>query len=488
MSALLLWALLILPILDAFICLFLQSRRSILIAALSGVFAIFGVATVAIGYVIHGQTLTTAHGWLMLDALSAFHLLVMTLIFSLTTLYAARYFLEDSENFTRRVARQFSSLWFAMIASILTVLLSNNLGIMWVGIEATTLVASLLISLYGHPLALEASWKYILLGVVGGTFAFIGTLTVGIATHRLPLSTTGCLMWTELMRDAALLNPEAMKISFIFLVIGYGTKVGLAPMHSWLPDAHSQAPAPVSAIFSGFLLNLSLYCILRYIPLVEVATQYSRWSLTIMILFGIISVVVAAAFILFQHDLKRLLAYSSIEHLGIITLGIGIGGLGMLAALFHSLNHAICKTVSFFCAGRLDQIYGTHKIDELHGVSRLQPLWGTGLFTGLLVLIGVAPFSIFMSEFQFVKAALDHRFYFTLAFFIVGALAVFVGALPHAMNMAWGIPSQAPKYKKPTLLDYFLVLFPVSLLLFLGLWMPDFLWKLIQEAALLVGK
>jgi hydrogenase-4 component F len=487
----LLWLLLFLPLVGVAVCLVLKSPRKILLTTCGGIFAIGAVAAIAIAIVIiRGTPILAANDWLLLDALSAYHLLVMILTFALTTLFAVRYFGDELRvnHFPTSLARQFSSLWFGIVASIMTVLLSNNLGVMWVGIEATTLVASLLISLHGQPLALEASWKYILLGVVGGTFAFIGTLTVGISTYRLPVETSGCLMWTQLMACAKTLNPEALKIAFIFLLTGYGTKVGLAPMHSWLPDAHSQAPAPVSAIFSGFLLNLSLYCIMRYIPLVEVATNHARWSLRIMVAFGIISIMISAAFILVQHDVKRLLAYHSVEHMGIITMGLGIGGLGVLAGLFHTLNHSVCKTLSFFCAGRLGQLYGTHDMEQLSGVARVAPVWGIGLFASILALIGVAPFAIFMSEFQLVKAALDNRAMWALVFFLFGSSAIFVGALRHAMSMTWGDTAADKSYDKANIIDYVLVLFPLGLLLLLGLWIPEFLWNLIQNAALIVGK
>lgn len=487
-SGLLLWLLLFLPLAGVGVCLLLRSSLAILWTTCIGVLATGATAFVAIGIVIDGKPIRAANDWLLLDNLSAYHLLVMSLVFCLTTIFALRYFGHElhENNFSVGLARQFSTLWFGIIASIMAVLLSNNLGIMWVGIEATTLVASLLISLHGHHVALEASWKYIVLGVVGGTFAFIGTLTVGISTFRLPVETSGCLMWTQLMECAPQLNPEALKIAFIFLLLGYGTKVGLAPMHSWLPDAHSQAPAPVSAIFSGFLLNLSLYCVMRYIPLVEVSTKHSGWSLRIMVLFGIISILVSAAFVLAQRDVKRFLAYSSMEHMGIITMGIGIGGMGAFAAMFHTLNHSLCKSLAFFCTGRLGQLYGTHNIEGLSGIVRVAPVWGIGLFAAILALIGVAPFAIFMSELQFIKAALEQRSMWALVSFLFGSCVIFVGALRYAMSMAWGETAADKKLDRANWLDWLLVSGILALLLALGIWIPTWLWQLIRSAAAIV--
>jgi hydrogenase-4 component F len=191
-------------------------------------------------------------------------------------------------------------------------------------------------------------WKYLLICSVGVGLAFMGTLVVAASATSLNVSAFDALLWTTLRDNASSLDPKALQLGFIFIVVGYGTKAGLAPMHNWLPDAHSQAPGPVSALFSGFMLNAALYCVMRYIPLVEGACGNSRWGLDLLVGFGLLSILVAAAFILFQRDVKRLLAYHSVEHMGIITLGLGLGGLGTFAALFHTLNHSLCKTGAFF--------------------------------------------------------------------------------------------------------------------------------------------
>ena len=259
---------------------------------------------------------------------------------------------------------------------MILVLVSNNLGIMWVGIEATTLLTAFLICIPVSPTSLEAMWKYLIMCSVGVAFAFIGTLLVGAAAAPAQLPPSETLLWTRLQACAGLLDPRLLKAGFLFLMVGYGTKAGLAPMHNWLPDAHSQAPAPVSAVFSGILLNAALYCILRYVPILEAATGHSGWSREILTLFGLVSILVASAFILFQHDAKRMLAYSSVEHLGIITLGMGIGGLGTLAALFHMLNHSLTKTVAFFTAGRLGQLYGSNDMTRMTGALRIIPALG----------------------------------------------------------------------------------------------------------------
>ena len=315
------------------------------------------------------------------------------------------------------------------------VLVSNNLGVMWVGIEATTLLSAFLICIHPSPAALEATWKYLLMCSVGVALAFAGILLLAAASTS--LSGQDTLLWTSLMNPSVTLNPMLVKVAFIFLVVGFGTKAGLAPLHSWLPDAHSQAPAPVSAMFSGFLLNTALYCILRCLPIVEAATGNAGWGREILVVLGILSILVAAAFIVGQHDVKRLLAYHSVEHLGIIAIGVGVGGLGVWAALLHTLNHSVCKTLSFFCAGLLGQKYGTHDMRRMTGVLRDSPVWGSGLIGSLLALIGVAPFALFLSEFLILKAALDGKAYVTAVLFLTGLAIVFIGAVGHAISMAW---------------------------------------------------
>jgi len=378
-------------------------------------------------------------------------------------------------------------LWMGSLAAMTLVLLSNNLGLMWVGMEATTLLTAFLIYVHRTPRALEAMWKYLLICSVGIAFAFMGTLLVAAAATKGSGMVGEALLWTRLREGAANLDAPTMKAAFIFLLVGYGTKAGLAPLHNWLPDAHSQAPAPVSAIFSGFMLNASLYCLMRYVPLVEASTGRSGWALELLRLIGVVSILVAAAFILFQHDLKRLLAYHSVEHLGIIAVGLGLGGLGTFAALFHTLNHSLCKTLGFLCAGRLGQIYGTHDMTAMTGTVRRARLWGWGLLLSFLALIGAAPFAIFMSELLVLKAAIDARSLAVLVIFLLGTAAVFVGALRHAIAMAWG-PHDGPSgARTATAVDVGVVSACVTSLVVLGLWMPQPLRETIEAAARIIG-
>lgn len=486
------WALpilVLLPVLGAGACLLLRSARAVLRVCAAGTLAVSAAAAVAAWRVFRDGPLFAAGNWFMLDALSAYHLAVMMVIFSLSALGGLSYFRDEVENgeFTLKLARRYGGLWFGALAAMMLVLVSNNLGLMWVGIEATTLLTAFLICIHASSGALEAMWKYLLMCSVGVAMAFTGTLLIAASTGPATLHGLDALLWTSL-RDAVLrLDPVLLKAGFLFLVIGYGTKAGLAPMHNWLPDAHSQAPSPVSAIFSGFLLNAALYCVLRCLPLVEAATGNTGWGRSILVVFGVLSILVAAVFIVAQRDVKRLLAYSSVEHLGVITLGIGLGGFGALAALFHMLNHSVGKATSFLCAGMLGKAYGTHDMRRMTGLLRASPVWGRGLVAGLLALIGTAPFAVFLSEFLILKAAVDSGAYWTAALFLTGLGVVFVGALRLAITMAWE-PATGPGPRQRThVLEGLLVFGPLAALLVLGVWLPSPFLNVLTQAARVLG-
>jgi hydrogenase-4 component F len=483
------WVILVLPFVAGTGALFVRSARGALALVCASVAASTILAFVAAREVFAYGPIETAGNWLYLDALSAYHLVVLMIVFGMSSLYAWSYFGAEIRDghFGRRQARRFAALWLGSLGAMTLVLVSNNLGIIWVGIEATTLLTAFLICVHVTPSSLEAMWKYLIMCSVGVAFAFIGTLLVGVSAAKLHLAPADALLWKRLSESAPLLDPALVKAGFIFLLVGYGTKVGLAPLHSWLPDAHSQAPAPVSAVFSGFLLNTALYCIMRYLPIVEGSPGNAGWGIGLLLVFGLVSISVAAAFIVFQHDGKRLLAYHSVEHMGIIALGLGLGGFGTFAGLFHTLNHSLCKALSFFSMGRLGQIYGTHDMRKMSGALRAAPVWGIGLFASLLALIGVAPFALFMSEFQILKAAADNKSYWAMGLFLLGTGVVFVGALRHAISMAWGEGEIKPQTQSATLIEKGLVFLPLAALLLLGLWMPGGLRHALTQAALVLG-
>jgi hydrogenase-4 component F len=471
-------------ILGAVLCLLLQRPRHVLTMIVAVSAAEMALAINIWVAVLTGPGfVTAAEQWFYIDAFSAFHIVVLVLVFLLSSAFAAVYFTSDAEHaFTPPVARRFGALWLGSLSAMMLVLVSNNLGIMWVGMEATTLLSAFLISLYPTRLSLEAMWKYLIICSIGIAFAFMGTLLAAASMQSAGTVEADALLWTHLASVDAHLDPTLMKFAFVFILVGYGTKAGLAPIHSWLPDAHSQAPAPVSAMFSGFLLNTALYCIMRFVPPVQHALG-NGFTDGLLIVFGSVSILVSAGFIVFQRDAKRLLAYHSVEHMGIITLGYGLGPLGAFAALFHTLNHSVCKSLAFFAVGRLGQRFGSHEMHTISGALRADALWGTALLVSLLALIGVAPFSIFMSEYQLLRAAVGAGAWLALVLFLVASGVVFVSALRHLIDMAFGDPKAHEAPARQGKLAVPIVVVAVGLLLVLGLWMPLSLSQAIGSAA-----
>ena len=485
------FAMLVLAAAGALSCLLLPRPRRVLVTISVVSFAELALAArlwaAAIGT---PGFVTAADDWLYIDAFSAFHLVVLALVFVLSSVFAAVYFGGEAgeHHFTAATARRFGALWLGSLAAMILVLVSNNIGIMWVGMEATTLLSAFLISLHPTRLSLEAMWKYLIICSIGIAFAFMGTLLAAASVQSGGVVGSEALLWTRLAAPDAHLDPVLIKFAFLFLLVGYGTKAGLAPIHSWLPDAHSQAPAPVSAMFSGFLLNTALYCIMRFVPPVRQALG-EAFPNALLIGFGSLSILVAAGFIVFQRDAKRLLAYHSVEHLGIITLGFGLGPLGAFAALFHTLNHSVCKALAFFAVGRLGQRFGSHDMHTISGALRADGVWGLALLGSLLALIGVAPFSIFMSEYQLLRAAIGAGAWVALTLFLVASGIVFVAALKHLIDMVFGTPGVEVRRGRDGIPALAIVGSGMGLLLVLGVWMPLPLSDaLVQAATVFVGR
>ena len=481
-------AMLVLAAAGAGLCLAFLRPRDVLAAIVAVSVIELALALDLWAGVLAGEGIVTAAGeWFYVDAFSAFHIVVLALVFALSSAFAGIYFASEvgDHGFGRAAARRFGALWLGAEAAMLLVLMSHNLGVMWVGMEATTLLTAFLISLHPSSLSLEAMWKYLIICSIGIAFAFMGTLLTA-ASIPSGHAAAEALFWTHIAASDTRLDPTLMKFAFVFVLVGYGTKAGLAPIHSWLPDAHSQAPAPVSAMFSGFLLNTALYCIMRFVPAARHALG-SGFASGLLIGFGVLSILVAAGFIVFQRDAKRLLAYHSVEHMGIIALGYGLGPLGAFAALFHTLNHSVCKSLAFFAVGRLGQRFGSHDMHRIAGALRADRLWGAALLVSLLALIGVAPFSIFMSEYQLLRAAVDAGAWLALFLFLAASAVVFVAALRHLIDMAYGTPGTGTRVLPDSRLALPIVAVAAGLLVVLGVWMPVPLLGAIGRAATVVG-
>ncbi|MBE7521088.1 MAG: hydrogenase 4 subunit F [Burkholderiales bacterium] len=379
--------------------------------------------------------------------------------------------------------RLYHGMYQLFVFTMLLALLTNNMGILWVALEAATLTTVLLVSLYRTPASLEAAWKYFILCGVGIAQALFGTILLFFAAEKLLGAGGGALLWTELDAVKAQLEPTVLSLAFVFLLVGYGTKVGLVPLHNWLPDAHAEGPTPVSAVLSGLLLNVALYAVVRCKVLVEGALPTS-FAKNLMMGFGLLSVVVAAFLLSRQKDIKRLFAYSSIEHMGIITFAFGMGGaIANFAGLLHMTVHSLTKSAIFFAVGHATQKSGTQLIDGIRGLITTSPVIGWGLMIGTLAILGMPPFGVFASEFLILTTAMREEPWAT-PFLLVALGIAFAAVFSKVQPMAFGEPLAARLPHRPAMLPVFVHL---ALVLMLGLWIPPFLAAWYRQAALLIG-
>jgi hydrogenase-4 component F len=380
--------------------------------------------------------------------------------------------------------RLYHSMYQLFMFTMLLALLTNNMGILWVALEAATLSTVLLVSLYRTSASLEAAWKYFILCGVGIAQALFGTILLYLAAEKL-LGAEGmsALLWTHLDAVKGELEPTVLAIAFVFLLVGYGTKVGLAPLHNWLPDAHAEGPTPVSAVLSGLLLNVALYAVIRCKVLVE-GSVASALPGRMLMGFGLASVVLAAFFLWRQRDIKRLFAYSSIEHMGIVTFAFGMGGpVANFAALLHLTVHSLTKSAIFFAAGHAAQKAGTQVIADIRGLLALSPTVGWGLMLGTLAILGMPPFGVFASEFLILTTSMREHAW--AAPILLAALGIaFAAIFGRVQPMVFGETSVKPLPQRPALVPVFVHL---ALVLMLGLYIPPFLADWFRLAAVLIG-
>lgn len=475
---------LVLPAVGALLALVMPQPRAVLSLCVVGSLAVAAMTSVAALPALHGPVFA-GDRQLFLDPLSAYHALIVVGVFALSSVYACYYFapaLADG-SFDNKKARRFGFLWFSFLGSMLLTLAANNVGFMWIGMEATTIASALLVCLNLDRPAVRASWTYLIMCSVAIALALLGVVVACAEARVAAGGGRSVFLWTELCELAPRLRAGPIHIAFVFALVGFGTKAGLAPMHSWLPDAHGQAPTPVSAVLSGVLLNCALYCLSRFLPVVEPAAP--GWATGLLVPFGVISMIVAAAFIVHERDVKRLLAFHSVEHMGIITLGLGFGA--PAAALFHTLNHSVCKMLTFFCAGTLAQRYGSRDMSRMHSTLRLLPVAGGGFLFGLLALIGTPPFSVFMSELWIARVGIERDHVVAVVAFFVTAAIVFIAAFRHAIEMTWDGPDNRPPTGQTRGLHFGLVAAPLALLLVIGLWMPPAFGRMLSRAASVIG-
>ncbi|MFZ2208070.1 MAG: hydrogenase 4 subunit F [Porticoccaceae bacterium] len=452
--------------------------------------ALFSLATFLAGSaltarVILGGPLVIGNEQFFIDAFNVF-LVALTSLVGLTTALFSRPYMRieaDRGHLSPGRLRLYHSMYQLFMFTMLLALTTNNMGILWVALEAATLTTVLLVSLYRTAASLEAAWKYFILCGVGIAQALFGTILLYFAAERLLGASGGALLWTHLDAVKGQLEPTVLAIAFVFLLVGYGTKVGLVPLHNWLPDAHAEGPTPVSAVLSGLLLNVALYAVVRCKILV-VGALHSDLPGRMLMGFGLLSVLVAAFFLWRQRDVKRLFAYSSIEHMGIITFAFGMGGpVANFAALLHMTVHSLTKSAIFFAVGHATQKAGTQNMEDIRGLLLRSPTIGWGLMLGSLAILGMPPFGVFASEFLILTTAMREQPWATPILLL--ALGVAFGAIFRRVQpMVFGEPHAHRLPHSPALLPVFAHLL---LVLLLGLYIPGQLAAWYRLAAGLIG-
>jgi hydrogenase-4 component F len=407
----------------------------------NGLLSLFSIgAAVALWrHVLAGDVLTSGPGeFLRADALSTLLALCVSLVGALAAWLGPG--LGNEEDYDVAQTRRFRIFGNLFTFTMLFAVTSNNVGFMWIAIEATTITSAMLIPLHVTKASVEASWKYILIGSIGIALAFGGTVLGYFDFVNLAGRQEAALNWTVLRASAPQLHPEVIQLAFVFILIGYGTKAGLAPMHTWLPDAHSEAPAPLSAMMSGVLLAVALYAVVRWEAVVNAAVG-TGFTDGLYIALGLLSIAIAAFSLVIQRNYKRMLAYSSIEHTGLICVGLALGPLGTFAAMLHLLNHTLAKSMMFFLSGRVLHRYGSTEIARVSGLLRIMP-WTGGLFAaGMLAVIGLPPFGLFISEFALFRAGFAAGRPWLMGLVLALLAVAFVSMIGHLNRMLYGAPT-----------------------------------------------
>ena len=368
------------------------------------------VGLIGVKVASQGNTVTALNDFLFLDPMGGVFIAVISVVGLLTNLYSIKYISWelDSNEIDFRDARLFFSLSHLFIFTMLLSVMSNNIVLMWVAIEATTLSSVFLVSLYRKKSAVEGGWKYIIICSIGLAFGLYGTILLYSSSLGIVGNSHNAMLWTSLAAHGAEFKPEVMKIVFVFFLIGYGTKAGLAPMHTWLPDAHAEGPAPASAMLSAVLLKCAIAAIVRFYWVASHSAQTLAFVKTCLMIVGLLSIIIAALFIIKQHDIKRMFAYHSTEHLGIIAVAMAFGGkLGLFAMFFHAMNHSLTKALAFCTAGNLQHIHGTRDMTKMGGLFKTAPATAVLLAIAMFSLAGLPPMAIFTSEFYATLAGIE---------------------------------------------------------------------------------
>jgi hydrogenase-4 component F len=468
-----------------------RTRRQMETVNLLGFGITFALAPFTAFEVITRGPVSMWSGFLYADSLSALVCLLTASVALLCSVYAVGYLREDerSGGFEADEAlsqfRKYYSLTPLFVSAMMLVAVANNLGVMWVAIEATTLASVFLVTFYGKLTSLEAAWKYAIIGGVGLSMALFATVLTYYSGHRvLSAGTLSSLNWSVLAGHAAQLDRTTMRLAFILALLGYGTKAGLAPMHTWKPDAYSEAPVPSAALLSSATLNCALYGLTRFYILTSRSVG-PDFPGGLLLTLGILSMGISVPFVLVQKNFRRLLAYHTIDHAGIMVTALGVGTkLGALALMLHMTYHTVAKSLLFLCAGNVYQHFKSDLFEKVKsGVIRALPVTGAVFLMAMLAIIGMPPFSLFQSEFLIVRAAFAEGHYLATALFVLFGTGIFAGALLHVGALVLGENTSAPAAAgiRPWREVPMLVL--AASLVLVGFWLPGPLLQLIRSAA-----
>jgi hydrogenase-4 component F len=423
--------------------------------------------------------------YLLVDDLNGTFIVLTTFIGFTTSVFSASYIGHELEigRLTPPFVRFYHAMYQVLMFAMNLALIANNIGLMWVAIELATLTTVLMVGIYRTHEALEAAWKYFILGSVGIALALFGTILVYMAARPVIGEGLNAMVWTMLVRRAGEFDPALLDLAFVFLLLGYGTKVGLAPLHAWLPDAHAEGPTPISAVLSGLLLNVALYALLRFKMLLAVnAAALAPGPL--MVRVGLISLLFAAFMLYRRRDVKRLFAYSSIEHMGIITFAFGMGGpLANFAGLLHMTMHSLAKSAIFFAVGHVAQVKGTQRIADMGGLTETHPVLGWGLILGVVAIAGLPPLGIFMSEFLVVSSTFA-RTPMLAIILVFGLLVGLAGLFLRLNSIAFGEPRGPTRKAQASYVPMFAHL---ALVFVAGTYMPPALVAWFKNVAGLLG-
>ncbi len=421
------------------------------------------------------------NAYILVDDLNVVFIVLNTFVGFTASVFSATYIAHEIETgrLTPTHLRFYHAMYQFLLFSMNLALIANNIGLMWVAIELATLTTVLMVGIYRTPEAIEAAWKYFILGSVGIALALFGTILVYMAARPVVGEGVQGMLWTSLIQNVAAFDPSLLDLAFVFLLLGYGTKVGLAPLHAWLPDAHAEGPTPISAVLSGLLLNVALYAVLRFKLLLD-ANAHAFAPGPLMATLGLISTVFAAFMLYRRRDVKRMFAYSSIEHMGVIVFAFGIGGpLANFAALLHMAMHSLTKSAIFYTVGQIAQVKGSQRIADIHGLTVSHPLLGWSLVFGVFAIVGLPPMGVFMSEFLIVSSTFERAPW--LALLLAFGLLVALGALVLRMQgMAFGAPTGSTAAAKSSALP---ILAHFALVLMAGVYLPPPLVTWFQHVA-----